>query len=130
MNEHKEEGIGSRFHEFLEHLRNGTATIEYERKLEEVVKAVTETGKPGKLTLTFTVKPADENDNVHVVITETVKAQPPEPGRGRTFLFAQKDGRLGLQDPRQPSLLDLKQVEQDDPGKVRRIHEPSTKEGA
>jgi hypothetical protein len=128
MSERKDEGIGSRFHEFLEHLRNGTAAIEYERKLEEVVRAVTEIGKPGKLVLTFTIKPADEADNVHIVITESVKASPPEPGRGRTFLFAQKDGRLGVQDPRQPSLLDLKQIEE--PGKVRRIHETSPKEGA
>lgn len=92
------------FADTLRDLRRGTVVTELEEGLAEVVRAVEETGKAGKLTLTLTVKPISIGSvgTATVAIHDDVKATLPRERPG-TVMFA-ADGVLTRNDPRQPEL--------------------------
>ena len=70
--------------------------------MREVVAAVHETGKPGKLTLTLTVKPNEERRSV--MISPDVKTSAPKPNAGESLFFSTEDGEMMRTDPKQPDL--------------------------
>lgn len=95
------------FIDTLIELRNGGAAIELSNGLEEVVKAVRTTGKPGKVTLTLSIKPADKGPDVETVfLQDQIKLDAPKPDKKLTLFFANDNNQLTRNDQRQMNMLD------------------------
>jgi hypothetical protein len=92
----------------LQEHRNGGLHSELSERLAEVVSAVRQLGKPGAVTVTLTLKPADGQGNA-VVVTDEIKTKVPQPERPSGLFFADDHGNLSRRDPRQPEL-PLRQV--------------------
>lgn len=91
------------FMDLLKNQRRGELLAEASEKLVEVVAAVRDTGKGGSVTITITVKPDDSARNTFKV-GDDVKAKVPTFSRGVSLYFANHQGRLVREDPRQPTL--------------------------
>ena len=89
--------------------------------LAEVVTAVKETGKVGKVTLELTVKP---NGAHGVAINDKITTKKPREDRGETLFFTDTEGGLHRRDPRQQKL-PLRRI---DGGKADPPHDPDTGE--
>jgi len=76
-------------------------------QLTELVKAIRETGKGGKLTIELAVKPASRGNAM--VIAGKIKATPPKMPPAETIMFSDDDGNLLTDDPRQMKL-DIRSV--------------------
>lgn len=84
----------------LQNQRRGELLAEASEKLTAIVEAVRDTGKSGKLTVTFTIKPDDTARNTFAV-SDDVAAKVPTFARGKSLFFANHQGRLVREDPRQ-----------------------------
>lgn len=103
---------GNNFVAVLNQLRRGAAVVDASEGLAEVVKAVRKTGKKGKLTITITVVPLNKGAAVDIV--DEVNTKLPKPNMGSSLFFADDDGALMRNDPRQG---ELKLTVLDDPAK-------------
>ena len=79
--------------------RKGRCLVEAQQQLQELVKACADTGKKGKLTITLEVIPAEIGT---VVVRDDVTAKLPKPERSSTSFYADEQGALHREDPRQP----------------------------
>ncbi|HLP07910.1 MAG TPA: hypothetical protein VK178_07070 [Opitutaceae bacterium] len=95
-------GAGNNFVAVLTQLHRGSAVVDASEGLAEVVKAVRENGKKGKLTLTIAVVPLSKGDAVDLVCEVTTKT--PKPNKGSSLFFVSEDGTLVRNDPRQGEL--------------------------
>jgi hypothetical protein len=98
---------------FIEH-RNGGAAIDMQKRLEEVIKGVCETGLAGKLTLTLTVKPASKSrggDVDAVTFADTIKAAVPSLASKESVFFVSPDMNLTRENPMQMNIGDLKDLD-------------------
>jgi hypothetical protein len=86
----------------MEHAR-GRSHDELSAALRALVLAVSETGKPGKLSYTLTIKPQAKVDGA-VMIADTIKASLPEFDRPESIFYATESGDLTRTDPHQSSL--------------------------
>ena len=86
----------------LEHAR-GRSHDELSAALRSLVLAVAETGKPGKLTYTLSIRPQAKVEGA-VLIADTIKSTLPEFDRPESIFFATDSGDLTRSDPRQASL--------------------------
>lgn len=102
-------GREKRFTDTLTDLRAGEAHAELTDQLRELVLRVRETGRPGSLTLTLKVKNASKGAGAALVIQDDIKVKLPVAEKGETFLFADAEGQLQRNDPRQPRLVELDQ---------------------
>ena len=93
---------GNNFVAVLTQLHRGTAVADASEGLAEVVRAVRENGKKGKLTLTIAVVPLSKGDAVDLVCEVTTKT--PKPNKGSSLFFVADDGTLVRNDPRQGEL--------------------------
>jgi len=93
---------GNNFVAVLNQLHRGSAVADASDALAEVVKAVRENGKKGKLSLTITVVPLSKGDAVDLVCEVAVKV--PKPNKGSSLFFVADDGTLLRNDPRQGEL--------------------------
>jgi hypothetical protein len=84
----------------MSQVRGGFAVHIAGEKLQEVLKAVVETGKPGELTFTIKVKP-DKNDDRVVTLHPDVKAKIPQKGFTEGIFFVDEDGKISREDPKQ-----------------------------
>lgn len=84
-------------------------------QLAELVKAVEETKKTGKLTITLDLKAVG---NGAVQITPKVNTAVPEPKPDTTLLWATVEGNLVVDNPHQQKL-DLRQVDTGKPTELR-----------
>lgn len=74
-------------------------------QIAAIVKAVTETGKKGLLTLKIEVKPLPKAANGTLVVTGTSTAKTPESDEDSpTSVFFADGGNLTRNDPKQPTL--------------------------
>jgi hypothetical protein len=89
-------------------IRRGQFLEDCADELNRVVAAVEDTGKPAKLVVEITVKPASKGQGA-VVLSDKVRAKLPELPVGETIMFVTPDNNLVPNDPRQPEF-DLKQV--------------------
>ncbi len=89
-------------------IRHGQMLEDCADELARVVAAVEETGKPAKLVIEITVKPASRGQGA-VVVSDRVRAKLPELPVGETILFVTPENNLVANDPRQKGL-DLKAV--------------------
>lgn len=97
------------FMQTLRELRKGAALADAGEKLQQLIAAVREAKKGGKLTLTIEVKPAKGDTDI-LTIQDAVKVALPEPERGVTIMYATDENTLQREDPRQPKLADLRPV--------------------
>jgi len=88
------------FTDVLRDIRRGRAVDQATRLLAEVVRAVDETGKPGSVTLTLTVKPEKGGGSQKTIIAG-VKAKKPEGDIPEAVFFSDVDGDLHRADPAQ-----------------------------
>lgn len=89
----------------LGQIRGGAAVNKAGKQLEELVKAVLDTGKAGSISLIIDVKP-DKTDNRVVMMKPTIKTKVPERGWSEGIFFMGPDGKLTKDDPAQLELLE------------------------
>jgi hypothetical protein len=70
--------------------------------MQQLVQAVADTHRPGSLTITLKVSKSKVSGMVE--IDDTVKVKLPEPARDASMFFADEDGNLSKDDPRQLTL--------------------------
>lgn len=87
----------------LQRHRGGKALEDASDRLAEVVAAVMESGKPGAVTLTLTVKQASRGQSA-VTLTDKITAKVPVAVEPDSFWFATQDGALSKDDPRQAEM--------------------------
>lgn len=92
------------FVDTLRDLRAGRTLDELANQLNEVVAAVRDTGKAGKITITLSVKPASKGDVDTIMIDDVVKVSAPTADRGTTIFFATPENNLQRQHPNQKSI--------------------------
>lgn len=89
----------------LRHIGGGVFIDLASDKMNELVSAVADSGKAGKLTLEVSVKKATRGGAMHITGKVTVKKPAEEPMEA--MLFATPEGNLVADDPKQTKL-DLK----------------------
>lgn len=94
----------------LRSLRGGVLIDEASEALAELVNAVMESGKPGKLTIELALTKASRNSGA-LVIRDKVTVKRPAEDAFETILYATPEGSLVTQDPKQAQL-ELRQVEE------------------
>jgi hypothetical protein len=90
------------FMDFLREHRTGITHDMLSDALQELVAAVTQEGKAGKLVLTIGVKPLGKNDGLEV--SAMVECKPPKETAGTAIFFPTPDNNLVRQDPRQQAM--------------------------
>lgn len=98
------------FFDTAREIRRGQFLDDCAAELQKAVRAVDETGKPAKLTVTLTIKPASKGQGAYV-ISDKVAAKLPELPVGETIMFGTPEGNLQSRDPRQAEM-ELKAVTQ------------------
>lgn len=81
--------------------RKGAMVIEADEKLRKLVKTCMETGKGGSFTLKLKLTPTAEA----VVLRDDVSTAPPKPENLGTTFFADDDGTLSRNNPKQLELV-------------------------
>lgn len=94
----------------LRHLRGGVLVDEASEALAELVGAVMETGKPGKLTIELSLTKAGRGSGALVIRDKIVVKRPAEEAF-ETILYATPENNLVTQDPHQ-AMLELRQVDE------------------
>lgn len=94
------------FTDVLGELAGGATLEKLTADLAEVVTAVCETGKTGKLTLKIDVKP---NGMHGVSLDDAIETKVPQEDRGQTLFFTDDEGGVHRRDPRQHEM-PLRQV--------------------
>lgn len=89
--------------DILRDIRKGMVAEAAGEELAQVVRAVTATGKPGSLTIKLTVKP-QKGDSEQVVISSKLSATTPTADMPEAIFFADGEGDLHRNDPRQPEM--------------------------
>jgi hypothetical protein len=89
------------FTDILGEIAGGRLVDSLSERLQEVVAAVGETRKVGKVTVELTVRP---NGDHAVVITDKVSVKVPEAPHGDSVFFVVGSGDLTRKDPRQADL--------------------------
>jgi hypothetical protein len=105
-----EERVVAPFARFLQEHRGGRLSTELAEALNELVEAVTDTGKAGSLSLTVKIKPAGKGDAHALFVSDDVKVKKPAAERGESLFFADSDSNLTRKDPRQPEIPGLVEV--------------------
>jgi hypothetical protein len=94
----------------LRHLRGGVLVDEASDALAELVNAVMESGKPGKLTIELSLSKAGRGSGA-LVIRDKITVKRPAEDVFETILYATPEGSLVTTDPKQAQL-ELRQVEE------------------
>ena len=90
------------FMDFLREHRTGITHDILSDALQELVAAVTQEGKAGKLVLTIGVKPMGKSDGLEV--SAQIECKPPKETAGVAIFFPTPDNNLVRVDPRQQAM--------------------------
>lgn len=104
----------SAFIKFLQEHRGGATHDEISEELRDLVAAVSDEGKGGKLTITISMKPMGKGDGLEIGVD--VKSAPPKQKPGVSIFFATPGNDLQRQDPRQQSM-ELREVAPSSPAR-------------
>lgn len=118
MGEEQVVGQAKPFAAWLQEQRNGALHTELSEALAEVAAAALEHNKPGKVTLTISVKPAAVGQPT-VFVADEVKTVIPQAEKPTSLFFADGRGNLTRRDPRQAEL-PLRDVSAPDAKPLRR----------
>ena len=80
---------------------DGRSNGEMSDGLTELTRRVADTGKKGSITLTITIEPMKGGDGQTMVVKDSITLKLPEYDRTASVYFADADGRLHRNDPRQ-----------------------------
>lgn len=86
--------------DILREYRNGRLADFASRELNECVRRVDETGKPGEVTITLKIKP-EKGGGSQKTITAGVKSKMPQPDIPEAVFFSDAEGDLHRADPKQ-----------------------------
>ena len=89
------------FADVLNSLRRGKTHREAGNLLQELIREVQATGRQGSLTLKLKVS---RNKSGMLEIDDTLSTVLPKPDRDSSLFFADDDGNLSKDDPRQPEI--------------------------
>lgn len=107
------------FFDTLRNIRDGASLSEAQDMMTDLVEQVRATGRPGKLSLTITVRQAAKGNDRTLLVSDELKLTAPKTERGTTVFFATDDNELSRRDPRQPDL----------PGMTVVQHRPAAADG-
>lgn len=110
------------FSEFLREQDRGHTHDVLSRRLHELISAVQETGKGGSLTLKIDVKPIPGTGAKTLTVTDAVAAKIPAAERPKSIFFVTNDGNLTRNDPTQPVITGLREVEPIAPTQIRKVN--------
>lgn len=96
------------FFDVAREIRRGQFIDECADELQNLIAAVEETGKAGKLVIEIAVAPASRGQGA-VKVADKITAKLPSLPAGETIMFVTPENNLVANDPRQTKL-DLKQV--------------------
>ncbi len=85
----------------LGEINGGQFLGELTDEMYAIIKAVQDTRKAGKLTVTLNIKPTSKDT---VSVAADFSSKKPEEGRPETTFFIAADGSLQRKDPKQPDL--------------------------
>lgn len=98
------------FTDVLRDIRKGRVVDSATDKLNEVVRGVLDTNKPGEITLKLIIKPQGKGDNA-VIVSAKLAGKVPQADLPEALFFADLDGDLLRDDPTQQRLFaDAKQT--------------------
>lgn len=109
------------FSSFLAQHRRGELDAEIAVGLGEVTRAAQETGKPGQIIITLTVKANPNSDSV--VLVDEVKLKVPQASRAAAIYYIGPDGQLQRNDPAQADLFEPVRTVDRDSGEIRRVED-------
>lgn len=89
-------------------IRRGQFLEDCADELQKCIVAVEETGKPSKLVIELSIKPASKGQGA-VCLADKIVAKLPQLPAGETIMFVTPENNLALNDPRQKEM-DLKAV--------------------
>lgn len=92
------------FAAFLVRTNKGRTVAELSERMAELILAVKETGKSGRIQLTVEVKPVPKTNGKQVYVTEAVAAKTPQLDRPTSVFFTDDDGALHRDMPQQHSI--------------------------
>ena len=98
------------FADFLLEHNKGLTHGELSDALHELVAAVTDTGKAGKLQLTINVAPMKKSGNGVLLVSDVIALKKPAPERKESLFFPDEHGNLTRNDPNQPMFETLREV--------------------
>ena len=103
-----------KFSQQLAHLSKGTIDNELTETLRDLVKAINDHQRGGKITLTLSLKPkVKQGEVMYVEIQPEIKTEMPKVDRLASFMFPTTDGQLLRDDPDQGEL-NLRRVTPDE----------------
>lgn len=91
------------FFETAKDIRRGGFLDDCADELQKAVAAVDETGKPAKLVIELTIKPASKGQGAFIV-SDKVVAKLPQLPVGETIMFGTPENNLVANDPRQKEI--------------------------
>lgn len=88
----------------LQEIKRGRLHDELSKELHELIAAVTDTGKPGVITLQIKVEPAKKTRGNMLVLADHVQVKKPTAERDVSYWFITPDGNLSKDDVNQPTI--------------------------
>jgi hypothetical protein len=105
------------FLDVLSQIRGGAALADAAKDLQELVQAVRDTGKKGKLSFSIEVEPDKAGEGVVWLLPDVVLKLPKKP-RAKGIFYMDKHGNLTREDPRQLELEMKREAELAEQGAV------------
>ena len=109
MTNEQEEPVVRLFADFLREYNRGRTHDDMSEGLHDLIAAVKDTRKKGTITLTITVAPQKNNQEV-LLITDNVVVKAPEFERAAAFYYVDKHGNPTRNDPRQMAFETMQSV--------------------
>jgi hypothetical protein len=91
----------------LNDVRDGACHMKLTKEMENLVAAVRQTGRAGKITLTLEVKPVQKTNGAMVTVKDKITVSLPEFEQEETVMFTTQHNTMHRDNPQQ-SKLDLK----------------------
>lgn len=111
------EGTVRPFASVLQEIHGGAAHDDLSTAFRDLILAVEDTGKGGKLTFVLDVKPLKQGDGV-LVLTPAHSVKLPQHDRKSALFYATKDGNVTKENPNQLAFENLTVVEGEKPETV------------
>jgi hypothetical protein len=92
------------FAQTLQEIAKGGLHTRLSEELQQLVRAVTDTGKKGTLAITLTVSPVKAGNVSNLVVSAKSVLKVPDGDEATAVFFSDAAGNLRRDDPNQPSL--------------------------
>lgn len=91
-------------------IRQGLFLDELGDAIAQAARAARTTGKGAKVSITLTLAPIAKGQGEVLNVADTITVKLPSENKGATVLYANEDGDLSRNDPRQPKFAELREV--------------------